>query len=575
MLTVLFNTAFHVTMRPSLEDQKRIFIENIQKKIRMAFSFEEKKLSILCTNWSDWDSLTHYIENPCREFETEVFPNMIFIEEDMLDIIIIANFSQDILFLKAFKEDRFVNADQLKINREVDKIKWSIKRNPRPIKGILQSDAGPVMIVANPIMTGSSSDPVIGVLMLGRFIDHRMLGRISNYVMEDIRTFSFNDSQLIEFWKRRMQSTDLSYNDTGEKLNIYCLLRDINNRPADILYTTTDNRIFRVVGQHVITFIILGIISIFLLGSVLYISIHSKILKRMLNISDTMKRIEGWKDLSCRIDVDNKKDELSSLVSNINAMLDKLENEKIKRENAEKAMITHGKLASIGRLTSCISHEVNNPLLAISNSIQAIKKISKNKSPIFKEAIEISEAEIKRIRDIISSLLDFHRFEKEEYCLSDVGEILKESLNVAKWGQKLDSIKVIAKYDNNCIVYGSPSRLKQVFLNFIINAADAMKMNEETKPRILQLGTDTAPKSDADVVEIHIIDSGPGIPDNVKKHLFEPFVSTKEVKGVGLGLYISYKIIDKHHGSIFYDEKYEGGTHFIISLPKNGRYAGE
>ncbi|NIM13403.1 MAG: HAMP domain-containing protein [Candidatus Aminicenantes bacterium] len=347
-----------------------------------------------------------------------------------------------------------------------------------------------------------------------------------------------------------------------------------------------DNRTFRVVHQHIITFIIITILSIILLGLLLYFAIRTQVIRRMLKISGAMKQIEGLEDLSKRIERDHRNDEIALLVTNINVMLDKLEHEKINRELAEKAMITHGKLASIGRLTSCIGHEVNNPLLAISNSIQVIKKISKSKSSLFKEAIEISESEINRIRDIISSLLDFHRLKGEEFSHTDVAEIVRESLNVLKWSKKLGATEVVQRLQNGCFVYGSPGKLKQVFVNFILNAVEALEMNSEDIRKsggssesdaggTLQIEVIGNKREKSNWVEIHFIDNGPGIPAEIKRYLFEPFVSTKMNRGVGLGLYISYKIIETHGGEVIYNEDFKQGTHFIIKLPKVKRSVGE
>jgi C4-dicarboxylate-specific signal transduction histidine kinase len=329
-----------------------------------------------------------------------------------------------------------------------------------------------------------------------------------------------------------------------------------------------------VVNQHFITFIVIAALSIIFLGLLLYYSIQKYIILRMLNITDKMCKIESLEDLSKRIKEDRKYDEISHLIISINLMLDKLESEKVKRENAERTMITQGKLVSIGRLASCISHEINNPLLAIGNSVQVIKKISRSKSSLFKDALEICESEIERISDIISSLLDFHRLEKDEFTHLEVKEIILKSLDVLKWSKKLGSVKIIQKMGNNCFVYGSSAKLKQVFINFILNAAEAMESAKQgNESQAITNDTDNTLRIEVknnkgkNVVEIHFLDNGPGIPEEVKGHLFEPFVSTKEAKGVGLGLYVSYKIIGNHKGEIIYNNNYKKGTHFIVKLP--------
>ena len=570
ILILLFHTAFHVTMRPSLEDQKIIYIEKLKRKIAMALTIEEKNIGIRCSDWAEWENMAHYVEHPSREFEADVFPDVIF-TEDMMDLILIVSLTdieKDIIFYKGYEKKEFLALEKMNITGTVSKIKELIKNDPRILSTIIKSGYGPLMVVAKPITKGDNSKKPSGILILGRFIDQKMIKKISSYIMETIRTFPFNEEQLNAFYMKRMHGKKILYKDNKDRLTVYHLLKDINDKPAMILYTDSDNKLFRVVNQHAITFIIISFLSIISLGLLLYLSIEKEIIKRMLNISGTMKKIEGLEDLSKRITADKKKDEISYLVSNINLMLDKLENEKKKRETAEKTMITQGKLVSIGRLASCMSHEINNPLLAISNSIQVIKKTAKTKSSLFKDAVEISESEIDRIRDIISSLLDFHRFEKEEYSRLDVKEVVLKSLGVLTWSKKLGSTKIVRKMNGNCFVYGSPVRLEQVFINFILNAVEAMESSEKGGTLQIEIRPGRTKKGE-NFAEIHFLDNGPGMPEEVKGHLFEPFVSTKEAKGVGLGLYISYRIIDTHHGEIIYDEEYTSGTHFIIKLPMN------
>lgn len=578
ILISLFYTAFYVTIRPSLKDQKLIFIDTLKKKIQIALSIEKKNIAIHSYNWASWEGMAHYVKNPSKEFEIELFPDMIF-HEDIMDVILVVKVAhktsnEEIIFYKGYKDKKFLNFDQIRINNEIQKIKDSIKRKPAVISTLLNSGAGPLIIVANPITSSEKSKKILGVLILGRFIDEKMLEKISRYTLEDISTFSYDPKAVGDFYSRQMRKSELFYRENSDNLDIFYLLKDIHQRPAMILYTQVNNQLFRVVNQHFITFIVITALSIIFLGLLLYYSIQKHFIIRMQNISNTMDKIESLEDLSKRIKIDKKYDEISHLISSINLMLDKLENEKVKRENAERTMITQGKLVSIGRLASCIGHEINNPLLAIGNSVQVIKKISRSKSSLFKDALEICESEIERISDIISSLLDFHRLETDEFIPLEVKEVIRKSLDVLKWSKKLGSVKIIQKMENNCFVYGSSAKLKQVFINFILNAAEAIESAEQSNESpdrtndtggTLQIEVKNSRRKN--VVEVHFLDNGPGIPEEVKGHLFEPFVSTKDAKGVGLGLYVSYKIIGNHKGEIIYNNNYKKGTHFIIKLP--------
>jgi signal transduction histidine kinase len=527
-------------MVPSLSDQKEIYIKKLHKKIRVALAIEEEKIGILCKDWSDWDSLVRYLKYPGeeREFKTTALPDAMF-TDGMVDLVVILDPGEKILLFKNYRPDKgFVGLKATGIRREIIKIHRRTRRKPGAVKGTINTPYAPIMFVANPIMDRNYSHRREGTLIMGRCVDQRMLQRFSSYTVEKIQSLDFDQQQLIDFCSKHMkEKKDVHYLETEEKITVFHLLKDINKNPAMLLYTETDNRLFRVMSRHLVSFILITVSLIFSLGLMLYISIDKYLLKRMLAISEQMKKIEGFSALSIRIYTDNKNDEVSYLISDINHSLDRLEQEKIKRENAEKTMIKQGKLASIGRLTSSIAHEISNPLMAISSSVQVIKKVWRGKNQddpaLVREAVEISESEVERIRDIISGLLDFHRLDKEGFSMVNLKDLVLQSMSILNWSKKLDAIEITTELEEDLFIYCSPVKLKQVLINFM--------------------------------------DDGPGLPPEVRKSLFEPFVTTKEDKGVGLGLYISYKIIELHDGEIIHNEHYKQGTHFMIRLPRDRR----
>lgn len=334
--------------------------------------------------------------------------------------------------------------------------------------------------------------------------------------------------------------------------------------------TGTDTEISRIMKQGTMLYILFTVLSIIFLGIVVYCLIEKYMSKRIINISEDMKKVQGLKDVSMRIAQDSKGDEISSLVLNINNMLDKIEKEKEERKIIEQKLIKDEKLVSIGRISSSIAHEINNPILAISNCLQALKKSCKqDDSGLNQKAIAVSEREIKRVRNIISNLLDFHRLDREEFSAVNLAEVIGQSIEILKWSKKLDSMKIITKTKQNFLISGSHGKLEQVFINFISNAVEANSNNK--KKGILRV--EVLPSEDKKFCEVHFIDNGPGVSAEIQSRLFEPFVSTKQEKGVGLGLYVSYKIIENHNGEILYNDAYKEGAYFIIRLPLQERQA--
>ncbi|MBN1224859.1 MAG: HAMP domain-containing histidine kinase [Candidatus Aminicenantes bacterium] len=312
--------------------------------------------------------------------------------------------------------------------------------------------------------------------------------------------------------------------------------------------------------SHILYFIFSMLLAMFVLGIILYRLFDKFILKRVVKISKEMENIEGLKDLSVRIAEDSNRDEISSLIIGINNTLNILEEERIKRESIENQMITNEKLISIGRLSSSIAHEINNPILALSNCFEVLKKHCQGDTEYVRDAFDISESEIKRIRTILSGFLDFHRLEKGEFTEVDLNETLQQSIEMLEWSDKLNHVEIIRSTDNHFTVFGSKGKLKQVFINLMLNSVDAVK-DKKGKIRV-----EISAADQDDYLAIHFYDNGSGVSPEIKDNIFEPFLTTK-AQGTGLGLYISYQIIQTHKGEILFDGDYKNGAHFIVKIP--------
>lgn len=313
--------------------------------------------------------------------------------------------------------------------------------------------------------------------------------------------------------------------------------------------------------RHVLYFVFAVLFFLSLIGILLYFFIDRAINFRIVNIAQSMKNIQGLEDLSIRIPEDSHKDEISSLITTLNETLDKLEIEKDARKKLEKTLISQEKLTSIGRVSSNIVHEINNPVLCISNCLKVLNKHNTSRSTDVKEALNIAEGEIKGIRNIVSGLLDFHRMNHESFMPISLNEIIHESLDLLKWGKYDHSGNIITELQDDYYVMGSKGKLKQVIINLTLNALEAV----DDKNGEVHIVTSRA--DDTNYVEMHVFDNGPGVSPEIKDRIFEPFSTTKGEKGVGLGLFVVYNIVKNFSGSILYDDSFKEGAHFRIKLP--------
>jgi PAS domain S-box-containing protein len=238
------------------------------------------------------------------------------------------------------------------------------------------------------------------------------------------------------------------------------------------------------------------------------------------------------------------------------------------RKQAEDALVKSERLAAMGRLAGIIAHEINNPLEAISNAFYLLR----DHASLDEEAryyARLASEEVSRIAHITKQTLSFYRESHQSVPVS-LPEILDNVLELQARRLQLNGINVDKRYDSNGIVQGFPVELKQVFLNIIGNAIQAMPEGGRLR---LHLRESNDRGSGRHGMLICVLDTGSGIRREDAKRIFEPFFSTKETKGTGLGLWISRGIIQKYDGYIrFRSMRLAKGnvTCFSVFIPAAG-----
>ena len=275
----------------------------------------------------------------------------------------------------------------------------------------------------------------------------------------------------------------------------------------------------------------------------------------MVHVRRDGKTIDG--NLSARIVYDAQGKEIASVGIFVD-LKERLAMERKLRETQEK-LLQSEKLAAMGRLTSQIAHELNNPLYGIMNTLELLKTEISPQSKR-RKILDMALSETVRLTELLRKMLRFSKPDEEKKQATNVNIILDEILLL--FGKQLqeNSIRISTNFaDNLEKVYASRNQLRQVFLNMIANARDAMP-DEGT------LTIKTFAKRDT--VYIEITDTGIGIKeDNINK-IFDDFFTTKNsVKDVGLGLSVCYEFVKEHGGNIRVSSEWGSGTTFTISLP--------
>jgi PAS domain S-box-containing protein len=219
------------------------------------------------------------------------------------------------------------------------------------------------------------------------------------------------------------------------------------------------------------------------------------------------------------------------------------------------------KMSSLGKLAAGVAHQLNNPL----GGITLYAQLMMEEYPLEDAAREdlrriIDDAE--RCRNTVRELLEFARQTRQEIRLNDLNHAISRTLFLLENQSLFHNIKIVKSLDPDLPkVPSDVQQLNHVFMNIILNAAEAMEGTGE-------LRIETLPSDNGCSVLIRISDTGPGIPEEALPHIFEPFFTTKEEgKGTGLGLSLAYGIIENHNGRIWAESKPGRGTSFTIELP--------
>ncbi|MBI1277016.1 MAG: response regulator [Anaerolineaceae bacterium] len=231
-------------------------------------------------------------------------------------------------------------------------------------------------------------------------------------------------------------------------------------------------------------------------------------------------------------------------------------------KSAQEMLIRSEKLASIGELAASIAHEINNPLQPIRINLGDMLEDIQNNIPIDVRAIQITQESVERIRRIVNQLLDFagkRSNSTAEMELLDIGKIIETVVSLNRKFFEKEDMQIRLDIPTELRMYGNKDQLEQVFMNLVLNAQAAMERGGvlEVKGWINQ----------NDIIT-QFADTGCGIPPEQINKVFDPFFSTK-VNGTGLGLFVSYGIIQNHNGTIEVDSKVNQGTIFTIRLPSD------
>ena len=239
--------------------------------------------------------------------------------------------------------------------------------------------------------------------------------------------------------------------------------------------------------------------------------------------------------------------------------------EELKKAQAHLLLVE--KIASLGKLSAVVAHEINNPLSGILTYAKLCLKIIQNPASLSREQnnsvvqfLSVIRDEAIRCGDIVKNLLIFAKKDFGKWTEESLNKIINTSIQLVKHKMQIKELELVQELaEGNDIIYCDASGIQHILVALFINAVDAMSKGGKLKVKTFLLDS-------AKEVQIVISDTGSGIPQEILPHIFEPFVSTKE--STGLGLAVVYGIVQQHQGKIEVESEPNQGTTFVVTLPR-------
>lgn len=354
--------------------------------------------------------------------------------------------------------------------------------------------------------------------------------------------------------------------DAGESsIVMYDAIRTIDGKVIGLLSVGLYGIEFLNPGKSRV-FIIVGIIVFCIFGAVTAWFMLSKSIVQP--IKDLVSRARQKIDTEAKSSyVPDDHDEVSAMGNVLNYFMSSMEEQDAQMKIIRDEMNQTRRLSTLGKLAAGVAHEINNPLGGILVYSNLLLEDMLPDDPRYANVEKIIR-ESNRCKNIIKGLLDFARQSHPQLNPADINRIIVEALDNLLWEPVFKHIRLEKQFDESLpMVMVDASQIQEVFENIIRNAAEAMESSG-----VLSITSCAGVNEEGrKIVEVHFADTGPGIPLEYMGHIFDPFFTTKKCgHGTGLGLAVSYGIIERHGGAVVVRNSDGGGAVFTVRLPLNG-----
>lgn len=254
--------------------------------------------------------------------------------------------------------------------------------------------------------------------------------------------------------------------------------------------------------------------------------------------------------------------ELGDLSTRVRGLVEDVNRTRTELEQSQELLLNSEKMALVGKLATEVAHSIRNPMTSINMRLFSLKR-NLSLTDVQQEDFEVVAEEMRRLDTIVRNFLEFskpHKLKKQRLCISDV---IDTTLELLSYRLNLHSVTVVREQGPRIpSIEGDPALLKEVFVNLLVNACEAMENGGE----IAITEEEALAENIGRAVLVKVRDNGPGMSEELQKRALEPFETTKP-EGTGLGLFIAVRIIKEHGGHLSLFSREGEGTTFAITLP--------
>jgi signal transduction histidine kinase len=510
------------------------------------------ELNHITKEYASRDNTYYFIQNNMRHYINDLIMSSTFIEND-LNFMVFYNNQGDILYSKSFDLTLLKNTDFDK------RVQDAIAANPElfnltdrksEVSGLINSEAGPLMISSHPITYSDEDYGIIGTMICGRYLDTIELAKLRDYSYQNLNLIGYNDTPIplsdgINVWRQ---------ND--ETISGLTTIKDINGKPILALEVDSPRDMYMQGQRTVMYFYVSMILTGATVGLFAIYMLNRFVLDRILGLSEEVSNIDP-KSLEAKSLSIPGDDEISKLSEDIDGMLQTI-------KDYQDLLKKRERMATIGQTAAMVGHDLRNPLQVIymlgSRLNRVIKQLRKieNVDPLASE-LEYIENNLSEqtgyMNKIVSDLQDFSKSIALSVGETDMEHMVMDVLETLDIPENVDVSVVFGEDARQINVDGNYFR--RVVVNLLTNAIQAM-------PDGGKLSVNGSASND--VASITVSDTGIGVSEDNMSKLFTPLFTTK-AKGTGLGLAVCKRIIDAHDGEITVESEEGVGTTFTILLP--------